>query len=187
MKRKLKTFAEFQAEKGKQWFKKVSTGTKRSQDVDININIGLMFWSDKDSQLKQKRGKRIIVRVPRDIKYRLLLDKAEEKWKAYNPEVYDENGEYVLIYESGTIAMFLPGTSELFTLKRYQEELGKDYKRIVLFLCKQSDHGVNEICKYSDDIFDKDSDEPRREEEVHRKPAAVQENLNPNIDQNELF
>lgn len=35
--------------------------------------------------------------------------------------------------------MFLPGTSELFTLRRYQEEIGKDYKRIVLFLCKKAD------------------------------------------------
>ena len=32
--------------------------------------------------------------------------------------------------------MFLPGSNmEFFTLERYREELGKDYKRITLFLC----------------------------------------------------
>ena len=35
---------------------------------------------------------------------------------------------------------FLPGTSELFTLKRYQEELGKDYNRIFVYLCTNEDY-----------------------------------------------
>ena len=34
----------------------------------------------------------------------------------------------------------MPGTSELFTLKRYQEELGKDCNRIYLYLRTNEDY-----------------------------------------------
>ena len=41
--------------------------------------------------------------------------------------------------------MFLPGsTKEFFTLQRYREELGKDFKRITLFLCTLSDFRLSE-------------------------------------------
>ena len=44
------------------------------------------------------------------------------------------------MYEDGICALFLPGPEkELFTLKRYQEEIGKDFKRITLFLCTDYD------------------------------------------------
>ena len=44
------------------------------------------------------------------------------------------------MYEDGICALFLPGPEkELFTLKRYQEEIGKDFKRITLFLCTDHD------------------------------------------------
>ena len=40
-----------------------------------------------------------------------------------------------LFLEDYKKAMFLPGSNmEFFTLERYHEELGKDYKRITLFL-----------------------------------------------------
>ncbi|KAJ7349543.1 hypothetical protein OS493_038663, partial [Desmophyllum pertusum] len=40
----------------------------------------------------------------------------------------------------GTRALFLPGSqTEIFTLKRYQEEIRKDFKRITLFLCTEHD------------------------------------------------
>ena len=41
--------------------------------------------------------------------------------------------------------MFLPGSNmEFFTLERYREELGKDYKRITLFLCTLTDFRMSE-------------------------------------------
>ena len=42
-------------------------------------------------------------------------------------------------FESVKQAQFIPETVEFFTLSRYQEEIGKDYKRIVLYLCSQMD------------------------------------------------
>lgn len=47
--------------------------------------------------------------------------------------------------EDGKKALFLPGSKkELFTLSRYQEELGRDYKRITLFLCPDHDFQISE-------------------------------------------
>ena len=59
------------------------------------------------------------------------------------------------MFESGKEITTLPGTSERFVLHRYREELGKDYKRITLYLCCGSDikisNRVDEIYP-SDDI-----------------------------------
>ena len=45
----------------------------------------------------------------------------------------------MLVYEDGKQAQFLPGTVEFFNLLRYHEEIGKDHKRIVLYLCTTTD------------------------------------------------
>ena len=70
----------------------------------------------------------------------MVRQKAEEKWKAFYSNFYDENQTYLLLYEDGQKVLFLPGTSELFTLKRYQEELGRDYNRIYLHLRTNEDY-----------------------------------------------
>ena len=50
-----------------------------------------------------------------------------------------EDGEnYMLSYDNGNEAMFMPGqTQDFFVLSKYREELGRDYRRIVLFLCTE--------------------------------------------------
>ena len=35
---------------------------------------------------------------------------------------------------------FLPGSTELFSLQRYQEKVGKDFNKITLFLCSSNDY-----------------------------------------------
>ena len=48
-------------------------------------------------------------------------------------------------------AQFLPGgNAEFFSLKRYKEELGKDYNKITLYLCKRSDFNESMGCDDSD-------------------------------------
>lgn len=60
-----------------------------------------------------------------------------------------------MLYEDGKEALFLPGqTQNFFVLSKYKEELGRDYRRIVLFLCTQKGHG----CNYSYHVLGK---EPR--------------------------
>ena len=136
--KKIKTLAEYRSLKGKQWKSKV-TKPKSDKDTSVVINIGTLEWNEKEAKLKPKRGKRLVLRVSILDKYHTILQKAQEKWRAYHSECYDEREQYILTYESGEQALFLPGTSEVFNLKTYQEEVGKDFKRIVLYLCKTAD------------------------------------------------
>lgn len=141
----VKSFAEYKTAKGKQWFSKVKggkgKGTKTSAaDEEVLIYIGLLEWNEKQNALKPKRGKKVALRVLTSAKSSLVRQKAEEKWKAYYRNLYEESQTYLLLYEDGQQVLFLPGTSELFSLKRYQEEIGKDYNRIHLYLCTTEDY-----------------------------------------------
>lgn len=90
---------------------------------EVVIFIGLIEWSEEESNLKPKRGKR------------LALEKAFEKWKTYNSNLY-EGEDYVLFLDNGQEALFLPRPGkEFFSLHHYQEEVGKDFKPITLYLC----------------------------------------------------
>ena len=121
----------------------------KPKEEEVTIAIGLLEWKEK--RLKPARGKRIALRVSNNAPYTEILSKAVKKWKAYHSDLYIEDEEYLLVFESGKQAQFIPGTVEFFTLSRYQEEIGKDYKRIVLYLCSQMDvnaaeHGQLNLC-----------------------------------------
>jgi len=74
--------------------------------------------------------------------------------KVFHKDYISEGLEYKLLFEDGTEARFLPGQSkEFFTLSRYKEELGRDYRRITLFLCTEEDFDRNYHC-----TFDSSSD-----------------------------
>ena len=134
----------FKKLKSQQWKSIVSkkAGSASDKEIEVQINIGLMVWSDKNVCIKPKRGKRLALRVSNKATYKVILQKAVEKWRAFNSDLYDENEDYILLLENGEEAQFLPGSSaskEFFSLKRYKEETGKDYNKIVLYLCKLSD------------------------------------------------
>lgn len=107
-----------------------------------------MEWCPASESLKPKRGKRLALKVLVSAPYVTLRENAVEKWKAYYSNLYLEE-DYVLLLENGKEAMFLPGShKEFFSLKRYQEELGKDFKRITLYLCTKADFKLSEgLCK----------------------------------------
>ena len=96
------------------------------------IYIGLLEWNEKENVLKPKRGKKVTLRITTSAKSSLVRQKAEEKWKAYYRNLYEESQTYLLLYEEWQQVLFQPGTNELFSLERYQEEIGKDYNRIHL-------------------------------------------------------
>ena len=73
-----------------------------------------MKWSDEYLNLKPIRGKRLALKVYREDPYKVLCEKAIEKWKAYNPDLYSENKTYVLLLDSGKEANFLPGPGKEF-------------------------------------------------------------------------
>lgn len=94
--------------------------------------------------MKVKRGRRISLRVSTSESYYSILTKSVQKWKEYHHDCFFPNETYQLVYITGKEAIFLPGTTEPFSLKRYQQEIGKDYKRIALYLCTDSDMEHNE-------------------------------------------
>ena len=154
--RSVQSFADFQQRKGKEWKERVSKKNKVAKgkrdekkganaESEVVIFIGLVEWNRHSECLKRKHGKRMALKVKTNDPPALLLQKALEKWKAYFSNCYDENEDYILLLEDYKEAMFLPGsTKEFFTLQRYREELGKDFKRITLFLCTLSDFRLSE-------------------------------------------
>ncbi|KAL9986031.1 hypothetical protein ACROYT_G000087 [Oculina patagonica] len=152
----VKSFADFQKNKGKEWKERVSKKGKSvkgkkddkkgtNDEKEVIIFIGLVEWSESSEYLKRKHGKRMALKVRKDDPPAVLLNKALEKWKAYFSNCYDGGEDYVLLLEDFKEATFLPGSSkEFFTLDRYREELGKDFKRITLFLCTLSDFRLSE-------------------------------------------
>ena len=154
--KKIKSFAAFRKAKGKQWKKSVSPKDSdsdggKSKEREVCINIGLFDWNYKENILKPKRGKKLVLRVSNKVNYKTLCNKAVEKWKAFYSHLYVETNEYVLLYENGEEALFLRGSKkEFFSLERYQQELGKDFNRITLFLCTSVDYRISQGLNDSD-------------------------------------
>ena len=109
----VKSFSMFKKLKGHQWKSIVSKKTASEKEIDVQINIGLMAWNEKQMGIKPKRGKRLALKVSNKAPYKVILQKAEEKWKAFHSDLYDETEQYVLVFESGNEAQFLPGTSAI--------------------------------------------------------------------------
>ena len=168
-----KSFLSFRKNKGKEWKSLVSKsdpGGKKRKEADVVINIGLMEWNENSGSLKPKRGKKLALRTSPLSTYSVLCPDAEEKWKNFHSNFYDSSKSYHLLCEDGTRALFLPGSEkELFTLKRYQEEMGRDFKRITLYLCTDLDLKKSEgHCESTDS-----SEEPVFEKTSMPLPAEV--------------
>ena len=126
----------------------------KKDEKEVVIKIGLMHWDANDGKLKERRAKRVALRVSTSSDYKTILENAEERWKNYWKNLCQEGKEYALLYEDGQIAMFLPGTNqEAFSLTRYKEEVLKDYKRITFYLCTTEDLSCSEtFCSDDEDI-----------------------------------
>ena len=110
---------------GRQVTLKKNKKAKCTKGKDLNqevvIFIGLMKWSEEESNLKPKRGKRLALKVSRDAPYKILIKKAVEKWKSYDSNLYEEGEDYVLL-----LALFLPGPGkEFFSLRVIKRKLEK--------------------------------------------------------------
>ena len=165
------SFEEFKSYKGHQWKQRVSSKssfknsrTSQLKEEDVNIVIGLMEWRNNDCVLKPKRGKRMQLRVSNMANAINILVKAEAKWGQYNKDLYDSGGDYKLLFESGEEVNKLPGTSTDFVLWKYKNELGKDYKRIVFYLCKGNDYHLSERLKDGNPFCSSEEEEDLVEE-----------------------
>ncbi len=136
----LKSFESYRKSKGTEWKTRVTKKKDgKETDQDVVITIGLLEWSQQALCLKPKRGQRLALRVNTKDPYLSILDKAVIKWKDYNCDTYSET-EYVLTYSNGRCAQFMPGTFQFFDLKKYKEEVGKEFRRLVFYLCTLKDH-----------------------------------------------
>ena len=140
----IKSFSAYRKWKGHQWKERVSKTTVKDKEEEVAIAIGLMEFNEKESKLKPVRGKRVMLRTSNRAPYADIRTQAEAKFTAFHSNCYKGGEEYRLLYESGKDAQFLPGTTEFFSLKRYKEEIGKDYKSIVLYLCTNEDLNASE-------------------------------------------
>lgn len=136
----VKSFQAFKKAKGKEWKNMVSKN-KPDKEVDVQVMIGMKYYDEREMRLKSMRGKRVALPISNKAPYNTILTKATEKFSAYHKDVFDADQDYILVFDSGEEAQFIPGSNpkEFFTLKRYKEDLGKDYNKITLFLCPVSD------------------------------------------------
>jgi hypothetical protein len=126
----------------------------KSTNPDVTINIGQKKFVDGD--FKNIWGKKLPVSVPRNATYALILERAVEKWTAFDRKFNSEDS-YALVYDDGSHAQFLPGSSKhFFDLEKYKTDIGKDFKRITMYLCTSSDLEMCENPSKDDD--DKEAD-----------------------------
>ena len=181
----LKSFTEYKASKGKQWKSRVTMKSKKDKIEDVVIQVGLLEWNDRERKLKPKRGKRMALRVSLKDPYVTIRKKAIEKWKNYHRNLYDEEKEYILTYEDGAEAQFLPGTHSFFDLKSYREEIGKEYRRIVFFLCTQEDQTTaekNKTFDYAETSSDTSEENARYESELIKNDEELAKQLQSQYD-----
>lgn len=82
----------------------------------------MLRWGFDQKALKKIRGQRITIEVQEDVGYTDLLNIAECMWKNFQSMSSSEsNFKYVLLYENGNLAEFLPGTEKPFILKHTKE------------------------------------------------------------------
>ena len=158
------SFQEFKSYKGHQWKQQVRSKSpfKNSKEEDVNIVIALMEWKNNDCVLKPKRGKRMQLRVSNMANAINILVNAATKWGQYN-NLYDPDGDYKLLFESGEEVNKLPGPSRDFLLWKYKNKLGKDYK-IVFYLCKRNDYHLSERLKGDNPFCSSEEEEDLVEE-----------------------
>eukprot|EP00112_Aurelia_sp_Birch-Aquarium-sp1_P023515 Seg7030.4 transcript_id=Seg7030.4/GoldUCD/mRNA.D3Y31 product="hypothetical protein" protein_id=Seg7030.4/GoldUCD/D3Y31 len=141
--KKAMTFDEFHKSKtSKASHRNLTPGYEKKKmrkiDEDVTITIGRKHFID--GKLKNVWGKRLPIKVPKSASCSVILGKALSKWKAFDRN-FDDKVEHLLVYDDGGSAQFMPGSfKEFFKLSTYRDELGKDYKRITLFLCPLMDH-----------------------------------------------
>ena len=128
------SFAQFQKMKSQDWFSKVKNAQKpHKQDIEVSINIGILKYSDKRLYLKPVRSTRVAIKVKTNESSSNLLQKAISKFRTFYKDLLDTECEYVLTFQTGDVAIFLPGTTEEFTLSKYKDEIDKDFKSTLLF------------------------------------------------------
>ncbi|XP_068678772.1 uncharacterized protein [Montipora foliosa] len=109
---------------------------KREEDPFALINIGVMRFVGPDVTAPI-RGKTLPLKVRKDCGYAEVFIEALVKRQAHD-QAFVSRTSWKLVYPDGQLAMNLPDQQEEeFTLRDYEEDLGKPYNRITLYLCPE--------------------------------------------------
>lgn len=138
---KVKLFDEFIKDKAARRQKPTAAKKAKVEDPNVTIFIGRKHFVD--DRLKTIWGKRLPITIPSKANYATVLEKALEKWKAFDCH-FNYDVQHVIVYDDGRCAQFMPGTNkDFFSLECYKREVGKEYKRITLYLCKMKDYNAS--------------------------------------------
>lgn len=122
---------------------KVTTASKKK---DVIVNIGVMKYCH--GELKKCRGKTLPITTTTDASANQIKEKAVAKHTSHNKSLHD-GLEYVLLYPDSSKIVNIPGSNEPFVLEKYREEVGRQYKRITLFISTKSDFLFSKMPKMS--------------------------------------
>ena len=92
----------------------------QKKDEEVIINIALMEWSEKEQELKPKRGKKLPLRIPRSANYSALLRAAKEKWKNFQKKFIQwrrKISSTIWRYKQSTLLTWLQGVIFLAALQ----------------------------------------------------------------------
>ena len=114
----------------------------KAQDPEVTIQIGVMIWKD-DCCLTPKRGCNLPLKIPSNATADVLMDRAVSRQNRFNSGLVkscDGIGYKLLFPDKKVVeSNFIWDNSE-FSLRRYKEELGKPYSRIVFYVCSNIDY-----------------------------------------------
>lgn len=134
-KRNLKSFKEFVVEsRGKGPKHKTENGAKKKIEKKVTIHVGLLHTVK--NELRQVKDSRTPVTVDVSYDYDGVKRAAFDKLKRYVKKAMTDfhYGDLELCYRSGESALFIPGTIMDFTLEKFQEDCGRKYNQMTLYL-----------------------------------------------------
>lgn len=113
--------------------------SKKKKDEMTKITVGVM--GVEKGQLKSKRGKRLPVVVSVNATANAIIQAAVGKHHNHDRKFFVPKGpeDFALLYPDGTEVKVIPGKQTEFKLCDYKDDLGKSYRRIILFICRKTD------------------------------------------------
>ena len=182
--KRLRTFAEFQAEKGRER----TTGgkpdetsrfkqKKRKRNAEVTVNIGIMAF-DKKGEFKPVRSKYLMVKAWPEYNKWQLLSEAVKKHTNHDRSFTLLSNEWTLVYPDGTEVLSIPGKDDvLFTLEGYKQELCKAYNRITLYLASPNDVSTFEASRNLLNQSESDDGEDMQDMQCSESSESYNSNL----------
>lgn len=140
---------------------------KKVEEKPVVIHIGVM----KNKLGEIKRGENLPVKLLPSAKVDEILKVARRKHCAFNKR-FNDRGTYKLAYKDGSEVVNVPGTEEPFSLKRFKEESGFNYARIILYL-QPTRVSFSEVLSVLRDDNDGSGLDPSESEEDDLPPAPM--------------